>query len=455
MPQKATEPRPVGLGISLEQEKQPERALPNPDAHRRRRAPIANMSQIPRPSTPIQGYPSRRLRRSPSPTSSFGSPPLPPSSVASDRIGTKEDSPNSDEAMRIAKHRQKAYDMLEGRVPWKPFKMADFLPFERHVLEREERERYDELDGWTSYIARRKAQSGLAAGRRKKEPPLPAKEPTKAKARTKSTTVKMAEVKKAVKQQKETAQKPKPKSPPPSRPPTSSTKQQRRQAPKPQAPASSQAKASVHSPALAKTAAEQEEEEDLRAAIAASIADAKEKENRRAQEERPPKFRPAVSKHQERPQAPKVKTSGPTPAKANARTTAPRKTAAEQEEEDVRAAVAASLAGAQRQGRQSAQGRATAETRPTLRPPAPVRPDVTSRATEQPRYMSSTESQRRAQSQTSGHPRHPRPSEARPRAPERQARPPPAPPKSHLRGNPRDATTGEYLSEDAWNSQIM
>ncbi|KAH8910712.1 hypothetical protein BR93DRAFT_285809 [Coniochaeta sp. PMI_546] len=153
-----------------------------------------------------------------------------------------------------------------------------------------------------------------------------------------------------------------------------------------------------------------------------------------------------------------AKPQMPTPRRpmVNGRELAPPKTT-EEEDADLQAAIAASLADIAEQKR-----------RPRSRLPRLVRPNMPWMATEHTGYVSSTERPpHRAQEQTAGSSRvqnsrrhlPDRPTHSPPLVPhwaaDNSTQPPQIPRRSSRRGNPRDPTTGEYLSEDAWNSQIF
>jgi len=258
-------------------------------------------------------------------------------------------------------------------------------------------------------------------------------------------------------QKKKPAQKPTRRSPPPSRSPVTTDHQQRYGSNVPQQRAPRPPKVTDYKHAPAKYAA-QREDENMRAAIAASLADAEEEKRKRAKAKQAPL---PVSRHHQRHQVPHSNAPAPNHAKSCGRKPAPAKAAAAQEEEDLRRAIAASLADRERQeARHRPHGRANEEARPEIRPPVPGGPIVKPRATEQQRFMAPPVSQRRPQAEHSSRhrvqePRHRDPERSVYRTRKTSTRPAPVPPRPDLRWNPKDARTGEYLSDEAWDAQIL
>lgn len=473
IPLQTTSRGAAGLGIHYDKDnrrsprdgsssgRRPERATPASNSQRQRhRALDTSPSRIPHPRRSAQGYPTRRETEFPPPsppTPDCGSSPISLPGVAPYRLGAAEDIQTAEDAIYIAAHRKEAYAMLEGKILTKAFNMAEYIAWRRDFKIRNTRESvYSCQEQQAQYI--------LPPVRQPPWLQVPAREPADPKARTESMKARLADIKNMMEQNKQAAQNPKARSPPAPRLPASPPRQPAR---KPQGSAPSREEGSLGHRRAASRTARQQEEDDMQAAIAASLADADMDKRRRGREEGTSTSRPGASAYQKFRQAveDRMPAAGSS-AKAWGRKPAATKSTAEQEDEDFKAAMAASLADAEaRDQRRRAQGE-------TFRlPQRPARPDVRPRAAaELPRYMSSTGSQRSARGpQPSAGARAPEP---RTRAPERPARgrrpapppirtgyvpdtPPPVPPRSHLRGHPRDATTGQYLSEDAWNAQVL
>jgi hypothetical protein len=121
-----------------------------------------------------------------------------------------------------------------------------------------------------------RVQFGLAPERQKQQPPQLAQVPV-IKVRTESMKARLEEMKRLMKQPKEAAYKPTPEPTPTSRLPIS-THQHSRRVPRHPAPTPSRVKVIAHELAPPKTA--EPEDADLKAAIAASLADMKEQKKR-------------------------------------------------------------------------------------------------------------------------------------------------------------------------------
>ncbi|OIW35332.1 hypothetical protein CONLIGDRAFT_639621 [Coniochaeta ligniaria NRRL 30616] len=425
-PPRSQSPRPTGPGVSagrMPQQQQnaqsrqpqlniqnnpsrgaqPERPLPFSKSQRQHRVPKADTSQMSPAAEPGSGVsdhpaymdtPTQSTEYRPHRTPDVSSRPVRPPGVPPGRMGSPVET--AEEGVEIAMNRKEALDCLQGTIPATVFNMPDFAAWRTSKTPAQARllagvcGMYGPMD---FYRFMPRVQYGLTPKPQKamtmRPPPLLAEVPIKA-ARTESMKARLEEMKATMKQTQEAAENRVRKPPPPSRLPIPRGEHSRR-VPKHQVPTFASPKSA------------EDEDADLRAAIAASIADVE--EQRKRSESRLPTPRGEHSRRVPKHQVPTFASPK----------------SAEDEDADLRAAIAASMADVEEQRKRS-------ESR-------------------LPRYVPPPERQRRRpQAQVF----HPRPMEA-------PTRPPPAPPrvpKRSSRGNPRDPRTGEVLSEDAWNAQI-
>jgi hypothetical protein len=434
--------------------KQSERAARHPQTPR----PLEYMpgkasSQIPHPSTSPQGYPRRQTVDSPLRMPYLG-PSLPPPGTRLHRSKSEEDFQSLQETEHVARNRKEALDMLEGRIPAQPFSMRGYAAMHKDF----------EAAGPDGSVAcyvfkqhRDRVQFRLAerelADRKKRKP----------EDRSDEMKAKIGELKKLMEQRKKVAHDPTENTPWSPQPPRSTKTQGAEAAGPRQLPAWADYR--IANPTKAPGKAEEKKIP-------------RKKLVKRIDEPTPP---PPTSKPQHRQPARPLSyrsQAGPYPYGP-----APTKTAAQQEEQDVARAIAASLADMERQKPMTWAQRRVQEqqtTESTFWHPHPVMPSVLQRTAEQPRYMEPTQTwaQRGAQleppvcprvgpnSQPSvlgyqvpsgapDEPSWPTPQGVPRRGWNNGARaPPPVRRTSGRRGNPKDPTTGESLTDEAWNAQI-
>lgn len=421
MSQQTPSPAVTGLGIHYDDndtqrspgngaspEMRPERVTPPSIDQRQRPAADISTTRIPRPRGSAEGHPTRRARQSrpltPPSSSPGGSSPV----ISSPVVSSPDCSSGPGSLTGVLPYHlgttediQTAEDAIYiGKNRIEAYDMlvgkipAQAFNMADFIVWRRERQKNDKSNnrvGCTVQHYGQPVQYRLPAQRQPAWAALPAREPPDPKARSESMKARLAEMKKMMEQSKQAAPNPQQGSPSSSRPPVST----RQPAHRPQASASSQAKGRPgHDRAPVKTT-RQREDDDLQAAIAASLADAEKEKRRAAQGEG---------------------TSSPRPAATSAH---------------------------QRHRQASRNNSPSSASRTRVLGHNPAREPETSSA-----GVRAPEPRPRAAERTA---RLPRPATSR----RTGYSPLTTPPRSHLRGAPRDATTGEYLSEEAWDAQIL